>query len=49
MLHLHALYLDLTDFFDTTFFAVACIAFWSYSHLSELLIDSTFHPTLHLS
>ena len=51
MLYLCALcsHLDLTDTFDIAVFAVACVAFWSCSHLGELLIDSNFDPALHVS
>ena len=51
MLHLQALrqHLNLTNSFDIAVFAVACITFWSCSHLGELLVNSTFDPKQHVS
>jgi len=49
--HLQALRknLDLTNSFDASVFAVACIAFWSCCRLGELLIDTDFDPARQVS
>src|ERR1700722_4153373 len=51
--HIYALRkgLDLTNSFDTSVWAIACVAFWSCCRLGELLIPSpnTFDPIKHAS
>jgi hypothetical protein len=49
--HIQALrhHLDLTDSFDAATFAIATVAFWSCCRLGELVIDSHFNPSLHVS
>src|SRR5882724_10606842 len=45
-LHWH---LDLMNSFDISVFAITCIVFWCCCRLCELLIDSSFDPTAHVS
>ena len=41
--------LDLSNSFDIAVFAVACVAFWCCCRLGELIIDSHFDPSCHVS
>ena len=49
--HLHVLKqdLDITNMFDATIWAVACIAFWSQCRLAEVCVDLAFDPKVHTS
>jgi len=41
--------LDFDDPFDTSVFAIACLAFWSQACLRELLLDKAFDPSLQMT
>ena len=49
--HLRSLWcgLDLSNSFDIVVFAVACVAFWCFCRLGELIIDLCFDPSSHFS